>query len=235
MPLSCGDDVRQTTMAQMHDTVHAPRARRFRAFAVALLMALALVALQACRSESNTPATPTAAPVVATPTEAAVVVPLPVDPNSFTLQTANGGPNTFEIGVPNGWAPEAVEAVNGFASRWVFTQGRNRIAQITVRCTRDGTVLSMTGEDASLVEHIHGVYELEKAMPITLAGLTGKQVDFSVKLGTSTSDQRTVYLEDPVCGWRITLQVYYSGDRDRYAQLFQRVLGTFRPLVQPGS
>jgi hypothetical protein len=164
-----------------------------------------------------------------------VIIPTPLDPNQFQLQTVTAGPDTFSIDVPTDWKSEDIAAPAGFGKRYYLEQDGNRTAQVTVRCQYGATIDTMTSADAALVQGLKGQFNLSKATAVSVGALEGKQVDFALVFGGTLSEQRGVYVEAPPCGWRITLQTFGAGRREQYGALFDRLLATFHAMVPSGG
>jgi hypothetical protein len=205
------------------------------------LMAIAIVVLGAAcgdgdgLSEEDERATAAAIIAEGLPTEAE---PPDFDPATVELQAVQGRFDSYTIEIPEGWVAEDAPAPDGFSRRYILDHGQGPVAQISVRCSIGADAETLIWQDnqiATNFDALRASFELHQAVDVTVGGLEGRQVDFSIGLPGGTIEQRAVYLDGDQCGWRMALWVMGLRGRDQYAPLFERVLDSFevRPFDAP--
>ena len=200
---------------------------------------MAAVLGQACSSDSgtkNTSTTPGASvqttPAAATP---ATATQTPVDPVSLSYVADTGPKNSYRIDIPSGWEHEDPVGPGGYMRRYFFAVGDVRQVAITVRCENGRSIDDMMNEDNLAVGGRRGQYGIGAAPTVTIAALNGRAVDYDVSPGGSTVEAHTIYLASNPCGWRIVLQAYSLGGRDRWMPLFEKVAQSFQEISSPPS
>ncbi len=197
---------------------------------VAAGMTLLAAALSACGSDEATSENPgdgqPAGPEAITPL---VSQGTPVDADSVELEEDTGALDSYTIGVPKGWVFENQPLPGGFARRYVLMKNGGREVVFQVRCTVDATVEQMMWQDQAVVTSLGGSYDASRSVEREVLGVPATQVDYELDFITAPVEQRAVYFVSKPCGWRVVLQGFGQGTRNRYADLFERVLSTFRP------
>lgn len=213
--------------------------RRFWPLLVAALVAAAFA--QACTSDSDKDATPQTAQTPertasgeATPASPVPAgTPAPLDPGSISYQQDTGPNNNYRIDIPAGWTQEGIVAP-GTGRRYVLTSDGVRTAAISVSCAASQSIDDMMSVDNLAIGGRNGQFPIGPAIPMTIGGLSGRMVDFFVSPAGTPVEGRTIYLTSARCGWRLSLQAFSAGGRERFAKLFERVAQSFQELPAGG-
>jgi hypothetical protein len=212
--------------------------KRFGALA---LVSVVIVALGAACGDgdglSDEDERATAAAIIAEglPTEAE---PPDFDPATIDLRPREGQFDSYTIEIPEGWVEVDAPAPDGFSRRYMLDHGQGPVAQVAVRCSIGADAETLIWQDSQIAANFDALrasFELHQAVDVTVGGLEGQQVDFTIGLPGGTIEQRAVYLDGDQCGWRIALWVMGLRGRDQYVPLFERVLDSFevRPFDAP--
>lgn len=218
----------------------AARAHRLCASLAALALVTAVFA-QGCGSSSSSPvgrATPAGSTV---PPVAAAPGAFPTIPSMAQPQTVTGPQNAYTIEIPAGWQGTDLTMPGGFARRYGSLQGSVQGPQVTVRCAPGETIDALSTEDQHIVGNARGAYGVGGFTAVTVAGLRGKQTNYTIPLsgvaigsGGAVVEARVVYLQGTSCAWQFLLQAFGTGQAQRYSGLFNQVLATFRPATPGG-
>jgi len=207
----------------------------------ALCLSMAMFA-GACDSSSKSSPSPTPAGTSEQPTATAAsgsptpVAPVAtvVDPASTPLQPDPDSGEAYTLQYPVGWSATNIPAPGGFGRRYARTLNGAMEAQITIRCAAGGTVDALMLTDQSLVTGIHGNWAVNGIVDMTVAGMTGKRVEYTLAFGGRQQEARVLYLQGKICGWVILEQAYGTGQLARYAPLFNAIVATFNPTTAGG-
>jgi hypothetical protein len=220
---------------------HARHSVRFAAIAIVSLAALAMVAT-GCGSKSKSPAatpTPLAISTAAQlstsgPAPTAPPAPTAIDPATTPLVPDPDSGQAYTIRVPASWVAANIPAPGGFGRRYSVTQNGAPEAQVTIRCAAGGTVDALMQTDESLVNGIHGNWAVDGVADVTVGGMTGKSVKYTLLFGGKQQETRVLYLQGKICGWVILEQAFGTGQLARYAPLFNAIMATFTPTTAGG-
>jgi len=164
----------------------------------------------------------------ASPSPASTPAPLPtIDPNVPLVEYRSPDPG-YSVSYPEGWdlnfSPGAPVA------NFDWTVVGRPIAQLTVTCFKgqNQTVESLIQQDTAILGQYAGTVPTEST-PVELAGVSGKQLTYTVGFGGLTIEQVAAYAVKGDCGWRIGLATYIPGTLQSYLPLFQRIIASFRP------
>ncbi len=194
--------------------------------AVAWICAVAvIVAAVGCASNSGTPDR-------AAGPETPEATPIPFDLESVRLVPTVGEFDSFRMDVPEGWEVETTRIPGGFTHEYVLKNDYGmRVAVVSVQCRVGISVDAMMAEDQRVVQGVGGRYVIGNAGNVTLAGSSGRQLDYGVSLAGVPVDYRSIYLYKEPCGWRLTLAAFGRGQFDQFLPLYYRVVATFQPAA----
>lgn len=150
-------------------------------------------------------------------------------PEELPLVTVQGELESYQIQMPAGWQTEDLRLPGGFLRRYIYKDGPNALVQFVVRCTVGAPVEGLIAQDYRLISSLGGRYRPESAVDVGLGPLTAKLVDYDLASGGLLVEQRAYYLYSEPCGWRLVLQSFVPGGRERFAALFDKVVQTFEP------
>jgi len=213
------------------------RASRQHIIIAACVALLALACGSGERGESSD-ATPTAEG----PKFIGDIEPIPtpaVDPLDLPLTRAESITGLYTIDVPDGW--EHASALNP-GQEEIFqlkdTKGLLQ-AEIGITCEPipvrdDGTPWTpreFAERDFAYVQRISPGAE-SSLSGVTVGDLQGIAMTYANTVGVVNIRQQAVYLPsaDNTCMWTLRLRVFAPGDAAHLLTLFQRMVGTFRPV-----
>jgi len=136
----------------------------------------------------------------------------------------------YSISYPEGWEIESRGSTGD--SFTLFSSPAAPVATLVVACYKgeNQTPDSLIRQDAAIVARYgQGVVLLDQAVPIEIAGGTGKQIMYTTSFAGLTIEHIVAYTVRGECGWRLGLSTYGSGTLRAYLSLFQQVVASFRP------
>ncbi|HXF52251.1 MAG TPA: hypothetical protein VNM43_11275 [Dehalococcoidia bacterium] len=151
------------------------------------------------------------------------------DPQSLSWQSTVGQFESFEVQVPAEWLVEHERLPGGFMDRYILMKGKARIVQFAARCAVGASVADMIWQDSQIVNHLDGSFGVTGTRDIPVGGAMGKMLDYKLSFGGIPAEYRAVYFESPPCGWRLLLQAFGDGVKERFAPAFEHFVDTFVP------
>jgi len=162
------------------------------------------------------------------------ITPLPTDVPLTQVPSVTG---QYAISVPPDWEYLGLSDLQ--LDTFQLTQDELLKAEIATTCEpvymkQDGTAWTARDyidRDIALLIDAHLVEQgfAPEVVPATAAGVEGLRTQYVAVLGNFPIRNDRVFVVIGQCAWILSLRIFASGEAEDYADLFTRIVATFKP------